>query len=170
MSGKETEKKNPGIMPKMVPGLSLAHAQLTDMTDMTDMTDDCAKSNAMARDAMVRCYGNYYAFKSFNKNPCLVCYPPYCFCNFPFPRMGCSLVGGKGKSCRREILCYGIKGWIRQPVDENRGSIISIRVLIFARSWTSWRDASATVLCQKTVQLSRQRDAESAKWVMTSHF
>ena len=99
-----------------------------------------------------------------------VCYPPYCFCNFPFPRMGCSLVGGKGKSCRREILCYGIKGWIRQPVDENRGSIISIRVLIFARSWTSWRDASATVLCQKTVQLSRQRDAESAKWVMTSHF
>lgn len=102
--------------------------------------------------------------------PRFVCYPPYCFCNFPFPRMGCSLVGGKGKSCRREILCYGIKGWIRQPVDENRGSIISIRVLIFARSWTSWRDASATVLCQKTVQLSRQRDAESAKWVMTSHF
>ena len=84
-----------------------------------------------------------------------VCYPPYCFCNFPFPRMGCSLVGGKGKSCRREILCYGIKGWIRQPVDENRGSIISIRVLIFARSWTSWKDASATVLCQKTVQLVR---------------
>ena len=99
-----------------------------------------------------------------------VCYPLYCFCNFPFPRMGCSLVGGKGKSCRCEILCYGIKGWIRQPVDENRGSIISIRVLIFARSWTSWRDASATVLCQKTVQLSRQRDAVSAKWVMTSHF
>ena len=99
-----------------------------------------------------------------------VCYPPYCFCNFPFPRMGCSLVGGKGKSCRCEILCYGIKGWIRQPVDENRGSIISTSVLIFARSWRKWRDASATVLCQKTVQLSRQRDAESAKWVMTSHF
>ena len=99
-----------------------------------------------------------------------VCYPPYCFCNFPFPRMGCSLVGGKGKSCRCEILCYGIKGWIRQPVDENRGSIISTFVLIFARSWRKWRDASATELCQKTVQLSRQRDAESAKWVMTSHF
>ena len=100
----------------------------------------------------------------------IVCYPPYCFCNFPFPRMGCSLVGGKGKSCRCEILCYGIKGWIRQPVDENRGSIISTSVLIFARSWRKWRDASATELCQKTVQLSRQRDAESAKWVMTSHF
>ena len=100
----------------------------------------------------------------------LVCYPPYCFCNFPFPRMGCSLVGGKGKSCRREILCYGIKGWIRQPVDENRGSIISRLLLIFARSFVRWRDASATVLCQKAVQLSRQRDAESAKWVMTSHF
>ena len=99
-----------------------------------------------------------------------VCYPPYCFCNFPFPRMGCSLVGGKGKSCRCEILCYGIKGWIRQPVDENLGSIISTFVLIFARSWRKWRDASATVLCQKTVQLSRQRDAESAKWVMTSRF
>ena len=112
-------------------------------------------------------------FRFFNNEPFLprfVCYPPYCFCNFPFPRMGCSLVGGKGKSCRREILCYGIKGWIRQPVDENRGSIISTSVLIFARSWRKWRDASATVLCQKTVQLSRQRDAESAKWVMTSHF
>ena len=112
----------------------------------------------------------FHFFKNEPSLPRFVCYPPYCFCNFPFPRMGCSLVGGKGKSCRREILCYGIKGWIRQPVDENRGSIISIRVLIFARSWTSWRDASATVLCQKTVQLSRQRDAESAKWVMTSHF
>ena len=100
----------------------------------------------------------------------LVCYPPYCFCNFPFPRMGCSLVGGKGKSCRDEMLCYGIKDRIRQPVDENRGSIISHLLWVCVRSFVRWRDASATVLCQKTVQLSRQRDAVSAKWVMTSHF
>ena len=140
--------------------------RLTDSTDGTDQTDDVAKHNHMVRETTdLCCLESGLPFLSR-----FVCYPPYCFCNFPFPRMGCSLVGGKGKSCRREILCYGIKGWIRQPVDENRGSIISIRVLIFARSWTSWRDASATVLCQKTVQLSRQRDAESAKWVMTSHF
>ena len=139
--------------------------RFTDLTDLTDGTDDGAKTKGMSRKKR--------GASNILNTVCLprfVCYPPYCFCNFPFPRMGCSLVGGKGKSCRREILCYGIKGWIRQPVDENRGSIISIRVLIFARSWTSWRDASATVLCQKTVQLSRQRDAESAKWVMTSHF
>ena len=98
-----------------------------------------------------------------------VCYPLYCFCNFPFPRMGFLPVGGKGKSCRCELLCYGIKGWIRQPVDENRGSIISCLLLIFGRSFVRWRDASATVLCQKTVQLSRYIETVSAKWVMTSH-
>ena len=72
-----------------------------------------------------------------------VCYPLYCFCNFPFPRMGFLPVGVKGKSCRCELLCYGIKGWIRQPVDENRGSIISCLLLIFGRSFVRWRDASA---------------------------
>ena len=98
-----------------------------------------------------------------------VCYPLYCFCNFPFPRMGFLPVGGKGKSYRCELLCYGIKGWIRQPVDENRGSIISCLLLIFGRSFVRWRDASATVLCQKTVKLSRYIETVSAKWVMTSH-
>ena len=55
----------------------------------------------------------------------LVCYPLMYSCNFPFPRMGLQLVGGKGKSCKTENLCYGKKDWIRPPAEENRGSIIS---------------------------------------------
>ena len=55
----------------------------------------------------------------------LVCYPLMYSCNFPFPRMGHQLVGGKGKSCKIENLCYGKKDWIRPPAEKNRGSIIS---------------------------------------------
>ena len=55
----------------------------------------------------------------------LVCYPLMYSCNFPFPRMGHQLVGGKGKSCKIENLCYGKEDWIRPPAEENRGSIIS---------------------------------------------
>ena len=51
--------------------------------------------------------------------------PCRCSCNFLFPRMGLIARRRKRRSCSDTADVLRQMGWIRQPVDENRGSTIS---------------------------------------------